>query len=136
MTVAVPITPSGLTKVADTGAAGFALQNGTPTILTWTAPNDGNLHSAVVIIGLKVTATLAGGVVAPTLGGVVYNNQSGSNNYFFGGGNPTSGSSIFVPADGGLNNTFPVFAGTTFAIQQTSALTAGASIVYAQIWAA
>ena len=41
------------------GLAGFALQNATPNILTWTAPNDGNYHRVVVAASIGVTSSRA-----------------------------------------------------------------------------
>jgi hypothetical protein len=116
-----------LSKVADTGNAGTALINGTATILSWTAPNDGNLHVAVLVVTLEVTSGETGGQVifqitqlpgghtpnfAPFPGG------SGAGGYTF------AASSFAVPA------------GQVAALKQNTALTGGAAVVYAQIWAA
>ena len=48
-------------EVATTGPNGFALQNGTPTILEWTAPNDGKLHVVLTALLVVVTNPETGG---------------------------------------------------------------------------
>jgi len=110
-------------KVADTGAAGFALQNATPTILTWNIPNDGGSHVMLFAMTLHISSAETGGALGL--------------NYTDPGGNANS----TVPAAGGAgignarqNNAVPVQAGTTVTLTQTSALTAGAAVVWAQIW--
>jgi hypothetical protein len=113
--------PSGFGIVATTGDAGFALENGTPTILSWEVPNDGQLHS-VLICGQKyVTATETGGTVIYTyeIGG-----HAGLSHTLFSGGN-ASGTGV-PPA----NNSFVVDPGSTVSVSQSVALTGGASIVY------
>ena len=52
--------------VATTGVNGFALQNGTPTILTWTPPNDGQVHRVLLIAQENVTVAETGGLPHPT----------------------------------------------------------------------
>ena len=49
--------------VATTGVNGFMLQNATPNILSWTAPNDGNMHRLIVFATLHVTSSETGGKV-------------------------------------------------------------------------
>jgi hypothetical protein len=127
MTVAVPITPSGLTKVADTGAAGFALQNGTPTILTWTAPNDGQSHVVVIGMLLDVATSETGGEIAVNL--------------LLPNGHNNAVATYAAGLTAGLHSNPATFVycvppGTVLSVEQYTALTAGAGIVYAQIWAA
>lgn len=120
---------NGFTKVATTGATGFALQNGTPTILDWTAPNDGNIHRVVVVSYEAVTSSTTGGqvelqILNPSIvveqGIVIYPASPVQYQYI----NPAFPNSLLVPA------------AYIVKIGQTSALTAGAATVYAEIWAA
>jgi hypothetical protein len=120
------ISPSGqgTQKVADTGTAGFALQNATPAIQSWTAPNDGNAHSVQVIAQQHVTSAETGGVVQ-----LSYTTPDGQNlsvNMFPGGG--ATGNASSSPAR-------LVAPGSTVQVQQSSALTAGAATVWSQMWA-
>lgn len=59
----VYVRPSGLAVVAKTPAAGAALVNGTPTLLTWTAPNDGQLHMFQLSGGSNTTGAATGGAI-------------------------------------------------------------------------
>lgn len=115
---------------ATTGIAGVPLQNATPNIITWTAPNDGNMHMFVALSVVHVTSAETGGQVQ-----VIYQSPiTGAGNHFsqlLAGGlgtdvNGQTGTTIF-----GL-----VEPGTTVTIQQTSALSAGAATVWAEIWGA
>ena len=116
---------SGLFNIqAATPVGGFALQNGTPTILTWNVPNDGKLHVAFVVMLKHVTAAETGGAIT-----LSYNTPDGT---------PNSHTPF---AGGGLINTldeeqdFPlVQAGAVLTLAQSSALTVGASKLWAQIW--
>ena len=121
-----PFGAGVLAKVADTGINGFALVNGTPTIISWTAPNDGNLHPFVITGGTHVTVAETGGAVhgAWTLPDST-NASAGTDS---GGRAPggfgwTSQSGVIGP-------------GQTVIVSQSSALTAGAATVWAQIYGA
>lgn len=124
-----PFAPivAGMTKQADTGPAGFALQNATPTILSWTVPNDGNAHPVLIMASQYVTSAETGGAVSATI--TVPSGNSGSPTLFSAG----HGTGLFPPS-GTL--TMIAEAGSTVTIQQSSALTVGAATVWAQIWAA
>lgn len=112
----------GATIVATTGPGGFALQNATPIILQWTAPNDGQLHPGFVSGGLVVTAAETGGAVVVTIG-------VGSVNVYQGGlGIGTRGMS---DQSDGLQ--FMLLPGGTITISQQTALTAGAATVYVSV---
>jgi hypothetical protein len=119
----------GLVMVAGTGIAGFALQNGTPTILSWTAPNDGLLHRVTLFGLIHVTSLETGGQV--------------SMQYFGPFGGATAHTSTILAAGlaadtGGQAANFfnvPVGPGTTVTVAQTSALTAGAATLWAELWA-
>lgn len=107
-----------------TPAAGFTLQNGTPTILTWTAPNDGKLHPFNVYFRCIVSVAETGGHVGFTFG------STGN------GINLNSGTEGVGDHENESGSAFLAFANETITVSQLSALTAGAAIVYCQIWAA
>lgn len=107
-----------------TPVAGVALINGTQTIVSWTAPNDGQLHRVVLFTTRDVTSGETGGaetvsLVAPdgTVGG-----------YTLSGGNAPTG------VTSGTTQSWIIKAGTAFTLTQSSALTAGAAIRWAEIW--
>lgn len=118
------VTPAWLLQAA-TGLAGFALQNATPNLIVWTAPNDGQLHRCEVVLNKHVTVAETGGAVncvassSPDGAGIL-------STVSFAGG---QGVGVFQAA--------PVFfipAGGSVTVRQSSALTAGASVVWAEIW--
>jgi len=117
----------GLQPVASTGDAGFALQNGTPTIITWTAPNDGQLHRVQLFIMEDVTLALTGGqctlhVVLPDGSAYVINVCA-------------SGAALGAHANSGGQPLYLVQPGSTVYVAQSSAVTAGAATVWAEFWA-
>ena len=111
---------------AATPVAGYTLVNGTGNILTWTAPNDGLLHQVTVAASLSVTSNQTGGQVTFT--------------YTF----PDSNSHVPTVFAGGaaiggfVTNAvmYMVKAGSTVTLAQSSALTGGAAVLWAQLWAA
>lgn len=114
---------SGSAKQADIGPAGAALQNATPTFLTWTAPNDGQLHQFTVTSFLNVTTAETGGLVQCAYTGpgniaATFQVQPGAQGVGF---NASSNTRLCAP-------------GTTVTVQQVNALTLGAAVVWAQIW--
>lgn len=120
--VAYPQTEPAL--VASTGVNGFALQNATPNILTWTAPNDGQMHRVFLNAFIVVGAAQTGGAVTMNTtvpGGVA------SNPVVFAGGLTGNQSQWFNRL---------IAPGTTVTLVQSSAQTAGAATVYAELWAA
>ena len=117
---------SGPVLVAETPAAGVALQNGTPVFLSWTAPNDGNLHEFELVASLQVTSGETGGAVG--LSFTFPGGAAATPNVFAAGlGAGTVNSSV-----AGKRLVAP---GTTVTLAQTSALTAGAAQLMAQLWA-
>lgn len=120
-------TTGVMVKVADTGTTGIALTNGTGVLsgMSWTAPSDGNLHLVSCAAFQYVTSAETGGACkleatttqGPTMLVVI-----------FAGG---AGTGI-----GTVNTQILVEPGQSVSLQQTSALTVGASTLYAQIWAA
>lgn len=116
-----------LSKQATTGAPGFALQNATPTILSWTAPSDGNLHRVQLFGVMHVTSAQTGGNVV-----LSYKAPDGAtgNVTIWGGG---FGGGVFQP---NINAIVTVQAGSTVTLAQTVAQTAGAAVVFAELWGA
>lgn len=118
----------GTTLLATTGASGFALQNATPTIITWTAPNDGLLHRVTLYGLLHVATNETGGVVSFQYTGPFGGAAAHTSQIFAG--------SLASDTTGVAPSFFNVVVGpgTTVSILQTSALTAGAATVYAELW--
>ena len=112
--------------VATTGATGFALTGATPTILTWTSPNDGNMHRVQVYYQQTVTSAETGGAVGLTATGPGGANVSNATQFNAGGAGTgsawTTASRLVAP-------------NTTVTVNQSSALTVGAATVYAEMWA-
>jgi hypothetical protein len=116
---------SALAKVADTGAAGYTLVNGTGTILSWTAPADGQQHMVQFSAVQHVTSAETGGAV--TSSGLAPDGSAYATTVFAGG----SGAGLSRALQ-----SMQVEAGQTVTLLQSSALTAGAAVVWAQMWAA
>jgi len=115
----------GFNLQATTGPNGFALQNGTPNILSWTAPPDGQLHRFMVIGDTVVTSAETGGAVSCT-----FTSPTGA---------PHAGTLDAGGNAGGTKNwnqlTGIVAAGTTVTVAQSGALTVGAAVTFAELWA-
>lgn len=121
-----PFTVGQPVLVAATPAAGTPLVNGTPSILTWTAPNDGQVHEFELVATLAVASLETGGAVGLTF-------------TFPGGGAAAPAVFTAGQAVGSFNGSVGakrlVAPGTTVTLAQTSALTGGAATLFAQIWA-
>jgi hypothetical protein len=118
-------TTPALGLLQTTGVNGFTLQNGTPNIFSWTAPNDGNLHRIVLLTNLHVTSAETGGAIS-------LNNLISPD-----GGNHSPGIYAGGAASGVLNqvtNSYFVQAGSIVTLAQTSALTVGAAVLWAELW--
>lgn len=115
----------GLALVASTPSGGFALQDATPTILSWVAPNDDHLHIALYSIGYTVGAATTGGEV-----GVGKTGWGPVSAVSAGQGVVT----VIQEASIGFS-AIVLGPGETVMISQMTALTAGAENIYAQIWA-
>jgi hypothetical protein len=109
-----------LTPQARTAATGFALVNGTPNIITWTTPNDGQMHQAITSGTLIVSSALTGGavIVRYTAGGVAQAAQLMAGN---------------AAANVSGQQTVTADPNTTVTIAQQTAATAGAATLYAAI---
>ena len=119
-----PLAAAALTLLATTGTSGFALQNATPTILTWTAPSDGAGHRVLLMGEVHVTSPETGGAL--TLSSTF----------------PDGTANVVTVQAGGLSNggyamTLAgrmVKAGSTVTLAQSTALTAGAAVAFAELW--
>ena|SRR5215472_95885 len=113
-----------LSKVAGTPNAGFALQNATPTIISWSVPNDGNQHRFVIVATINVTLAETGGTVTGnfTIAGIATTPQLTAGGSAAGIVNPNYRGGICDP-------------NTTVSVVQSTALTAGAAVIFVEIWA-
>ena len=114
----------GLQLQAATAVAGYTLVNGTGNIISWTAPNDGNLHRAIVMSSLKVTSNETGGQIGATsvdpASGSAFNGLYAANQ-----------------AAGSYSSNAPgliLGANQAVAVEQATALTGGAAVLWAEIW--
>lgn len=120
---------AGLSMVATTGIAGFALQNGTPNILTWTPPNDGQMHRFTMFSLIHVTSAETGGLVQVAyFGPFAGAGQHVATIFNAALGTDTAGQ---APANPFMAVVEP---GSAVTLTQTSALTVGAATVWAEIW--
>lgn len=109
---------------AATPESGYALINGTGTVISWTAPNDGNMHRFQIVGALIVTSAETGGEVE-----ILFTPPGG-----------TQQSKVFASpnvAPGTYNTTIQagtIGPGTTVLLSQATALTAGAASVTGEIW--
>jgi hypothetical protein len=121
------LTPrTALTRVGSTGLAGFTLVNGTPTIITWTPPNDGNPHVVLIFGEVRVITALTGGNV-----GINFGYPDGSavpQATVYGGGGAAGFHAL-------SNVTFAVQPGQVVTIVQSAAATAGSAVVWLEVWA-
>jgi hypothetical protein len=121
---AAPVEPFQL--LATTGPAGYALVNGTGAIISWTAPGDGNLHRIGYVTIMDVTSAQTGGAVQ-----LQFTDPAGNANFhvIYAGALGT-GDQFQSPSF----NLIPVAPGTTVTIAQSSAQTAGAAKLWAELW--
>ena len=101
----------------------FTLVNGTPTIVSWTAPNDGAEHRAMVVVSEDITVAATGGAVGWTF---TAPDGSAATPTLIAGGQATGAHHATDMAIVGP--------GTTVTIKQSGALTIGAGVVWAEIW--
>jgi hypothetical protein len=108
---------------AATPLAGFALQNGTPAILAWTAPADGKMHRVTLLVTQHVTSGETGGQLSFSF---FAPDGSGPGVLSFAGG--------FGSGFAGIEQAAVIAPGTTVTFGQATALTAGVAAVWAEIW--
>lgn len=111
--------------VASTGPNGFALQNASPVILQWAAPNDGLMHRAIIFSLLVVTSLQTAGAVL-----AIFDNAG--HNLFAGG---LAAGSYWPSAGPYPAVVIPPGAASNLVQLQQTAMTAGAATLYAEIWA-
>ena len=116
---------AGVVLQATTPTTGVALINGTQDFLTWTAPNDGNLHRILVFGNKITTVNETGGTISAVLPPSINTTVIGAT---------TAGTWPFGVFGGAQFYGCLVPAATQFKISQTAALTAGASKFYGEIW--
>jgi hypothetical protein len=98
--------------------------NGALTLLTWTAPNDGELHPVIIRGKIVVTVNQTGGGTTIT---------------WTGGSNAWIGESLAIGTyqGTGYNATgVELGPGETVTVEQTAAQTAGTATFYGELWAA
>lgn len=117
-------TVPAMNLLASTGAAGYTLVNGTGTILSWTAPADGNMHRVLLMYSQHVTSAETGGLIQLA----TVTPDGGAHSYTVQGGGSGTGFSQ------GSQTTYMVQSGSTVTLSQTSALTLGAAVFWAEIW--
>lgn len=118
---------SGLPIVAATPAAGVALTNGTPTIISWTAPNDGKVHETIIFAELNVTSAETGGQVTASV--ATPSGNADAKQMFAAG----QGVGVYTPFAASFPQIRMVAPGGTVSIFQNSPLTLGAAVIWAAI---
>lgn len=121
-------TPGPLALAVSTAVAGYTLVNGTGTVLAWTAPADGLLHRFTVMANMHVTSAETSGQGQVTIAFTLPDGFATTHTLFnAGAGTGDNGqASVFTRV---------VQAGSTVTIAQATALTAGAAVMWAEIWA-
>lgn len=122
-----PTGAARITPVARTAAAGVGLINNTQTFLSWTSPNDGQLHPVLTVGVLIVSVLEVGGAISIT--------------YTLAGVQATHTVIAAAQAAGNVplgtgNQPVVIDPNTTVSLTQSSALTGGSSILYATLLAA
>lgn len=115
-----------LAKQVSTPAAGYALVNSTGTIISWTAPNDGQNHRVTLFASLSVTSTETGGQIVCSY--TAPDGTSTSHTVYSAGQAATD---VIVQ---GSPFSIIIRAGSTFSLIQNTALSVGASVLFAEIW--
>ncbi len=124
-----------LQRVAATPITGVAKIDNTQNILSWTLPDDGELHRVALFYTGHVTSAETGGAVtfgsmSSAGGGVLLPDGSPMWVTVTGGGSAPGGFSS------GMSAELVVGPGCEVFLYQSSALTAGSSVLWAEIWAA
>lgn len=124
----VPAWGTGMTLLAATPAAGYNLVNGTGNIISWTAPNDGLLHRVLVFAVLHVTSSETGGQISVSAD--IPDGTSAAKNLFSAG----QVTGMYWPITFSYPQQQLVQANTAVTVLQNSALTAGAAVMWAELW--
>lgn len=109
-----------------TGITGYTLVNGTGTVISWTPPADGLLHRFTVTSTLVVTSGTTGGNIQVTF------NDPGGNARTPQLYSPTQSTGMATPTMSSAVHTCQ--GGTAVTVFQQTAMTAGAAVLYAEIW--
>ena len=131
LTVTGSISSGGITlleRQAATTTSGYTLVNSTGNILTWTSPNDGAQHRYKVFAQQVVTSAMTGGEIAivfTAVNGTVETQQFSA---------PALSAGFYGPGSFAFLDGL-VEANTTLTIEQFTAMSAGAAILWAEIWA-
>lgn len=125
MPIETGVTGPGWQLLAATALAGVPLVNGTQTILSWNVPSDGQLHRVCCMASLLVTSGQTGGLV--NLSVTLPSPGSIANDALFNGGQAANSYMSFNP--GTL-----VQPGSVVTVNQASALTVGAAVLWAELW--
>jgi len=122
----MPLFPSvsSVQLQAATPVTGYTLVNGTGNIITWTTPNDGQQHRFSVPAFMDCTSTETGGGIVVTF--TLPDSTAVTLTLFAGGKSSGVVSPNFI--------TGIAKAGTAVTVTQSSALTGGASVIWAEIW--
>lgn len=115
----------GMQNLASTGIAGFALVNGTPTILSWTSPNDGQMHRVELSFSMDVTSSETGGQLILSIPEV----DGAASTHLVQAASQPAG--VYGNQSPGIYATGP---GQTITLSQASALTLGAAKIWAELW--
>jgi parallel beta-helix repeat protein len=110
--------------VASVAAAGYTMINGTATILSWTAPNDGNIHLVSIFSLMRVISATTGAQVSLTF--TDPSNTSKTTTWF-----STTRSADAYSADFPQWMHLMVKPNTAVTLAQTSAMTGGAATIWA-----
>jgi hypothetical protein len=118
-----PVAVVAPALLATTTLSGFVLQNATPNIFTWTAPNDGKLHMIFLSALTVVTSAETGGAWGINL-------TEADNTVRTPG---LSAGSLGTGATRSFTS-YMIQPNTVVTVEQTSALTVGAATVWAELW--
>jgi hypothetical protein len=118
------LAQAGLSLLAATPPTGFAKLNSTPNIISYTFVADGQPHRVALFASENCTGTETGGSVQ-----LQYTDPGGNvvNTGVF-----TAGSAVGTSI--GTAKLTPVQPGSTVTLRQNTALTAGATTVWAELW--
>jgi len=125
------VSANGLQPIGSTGLNGFTLQNATPNIITsnWTAPNDGNMHRALVYATLVVSSTATGGEI-----NVNFTDPGGTaRSRILFAASQTAG--YYSPNGDTPALPLNIAPNSQIVVQESTALTAGAAVLWCEVWA-
>ena len=112
---------------------GFTLVNGTPDIITWTAPNDGQLHRFEIYARLIVSSDMTGGAIYAYTNGSLPHSVNGSGCYlWYSASTIGAGDYPLQKISSGYGSDYKgiLGSGEKLTITQETALTMGAGIFY------